>query len=306
MERKFSKGFWQLADPKIWIASTVPMIVGSILAYSLNKTFDIFVFILALIGVYLIEIGKNAINEYTDYVSGVDKAVDEKHRTPFSGGKKTIVDGLLTTKDTLVISATTFFFAGLIGLYMFFLVEPKIIYIGILGFLSAALYSLPPFKLCYRGFGEILVGITFGPLILNGMYLVLAHRIDFLPILVSIPIGLIITNVLWINQFPDYEADLSGNKKNWVVRLGKEKSIVVYGSIFTLAYISVIIITLYSKNYFWLLPLITIPIAYKSVTNAAKNFDNIPKLIYSNKFTIIIYQLLGLLLCLGGVSQLFY
>ena len=81
-------GFWQLADPKIWIASTVPMLVGASLSYSVTGGFDFLWFILSLMGIYLIEIGKNAINEYIDYKTGVDRNIAPENRTPFSGGKR--------------------------------------------------------------------------------------------------------------------------------------------------------------------------------------------------------------------------
>ena len=60
--RRVWQGFWQLADPKIWIASTVPMIVGAAFAFGNSGKFDLYWFLVALIAVYCIEIGKNAVN----------------------------------------------------------------------------------------------------------------------------------------------------------------------------------------------------------------------------------------------------
>ena len=59
----------------------------------------------------------------------------------------------------------------------------------------------------------------------------MSGRFDFKVMIVGLPLGFLIANVLWINQYPDYEADMKGNK-NWVVRLGKEKGILVYGLLF--------------------------------------------------------------------------
>jgi len=64
-------GFWQLADPKIWISSTVPMVVGAALAYGNTGQFNFYWFLVSLLGIYLIEIGKNAVNEFVDFQSGV-------------------------------------------------------------------------------------------------------------------------------------------------------------------------------------------------------------------------------------------
>lgn len=297
------KGFWQLADPKIWIASTVPMVLGVLLSWASNRGFSLFWMIISFIGIYLIEIGKNAINEVVDYMSGADINVDSEHRNDFSGGKKTIVDGILDVKQAAIIGILTMFLAACIGLLIVFFKEPLVIYAGIAGFGLAIIYSLPPFKLCYRGLGEITVGVVFGPLVLNGMYVVMAGQYELLPILVSIPVGLLIANVLWINQFPDYEADILANKRNWVVRLGKERSVNIYAAIFVLTYISIGVIALYTLNPIWLVGLLSIPKAVKAVKNCKKNYNNISELLKSNEATIQVYVLNGILL---GVAIIIY
>ncbi|PKM90845.1 MAG: 1,4-dihydroxy-2-naphthoate octaprenyltransferase [Firmicutes bacterium HGW-Firmicutes-12] len=299
--KRVNKGFWQVADPKIWIASAIPMFLGAIIAVGFYREFNTYWFLVAVLGVFLIEVGKNAINECIDYITGADPGVDDEHRTPFSGGKKTIVDGILTVGQSALIGIATMSAAAVIGLYVVIFREFSVIYIGLAGFLLAVIYSLPPFKLCYRGFGEIAVGLSFGPLILNGMYVVMTNRFDVLPLLVSLPIGFLIVNVLWINQFPDYETDLAAGKKNWVVRLGKKKAVKVYVGIFGLNYLSIIAIAIYTFNPIWLLALLTMPKAMQAVKNCAENFDNIKNLIQSNAATVQIYILTGVLLATSAL-----
>lgn len=290
-----------MADPKIWIASTVPMLVAAALSYGMENKFNLFWFLLGSVGVYLIEIGKNAVNEVVDYKSGVDTFIAPDERTPFSGGKKTIVDGLLTVEDAKKIAIYTLSAAAAIGIFISFLREPKVFYIGLLGMALAVFYSLPPFMLCYRGLGEFAVGITFGPLVLCGMYLVLAHNISKEAIIASTILGFLIANVLWVNQFPDYEADKKGNKKNWVVRLGKERSIKVYALLFAMAYIADLLLAVYSKKFLFLLPLITIPNSIKAVKIAKNNLNDIPRFIEANALTVQIYQLTGLTLIIASL-----
>lgn len=299
---KVYKGFWQLADPKIWMASTVPMSVGVTFALLMYpESFSLLWCLIAVLGVYFIEIGKNALNEYIDYKSGVDPAVDAEHRTPFSGGKKTIVDGLLTLNQSLVIAIATFAAAALIGLLVVFLREFQVLYVGIAGFILAIIYSLPPFKLAYRGLGEITVGFVFGPLVLNGMYVAMTGRFDLLPVLASLPLGFLIANVLWINQFPDYEADLAGGKRNGVVRLGKKKSVRVYAILFGGAYASLVVLAAAASGWPFLIGLATLPIAVKAVRNAAANHDNIAQLTESNAATVKIYMLTGVLIIIASL-----
>ncbi len=288
------RGFWQLADPKIWIASTVPMAVGAAVAFAELRTFNWPWFLVGVSAIYLIEIGKNAFNEYVDYCSGVDLYVTPDKRTPFSGGKKTIVDGILKPLETILIGLATMGLGGLIGLVVVVFREFHVFWFGLAGVFFSLFYSLPPLKLSYRGLGEFSVGLTFGPLITCGTYLVQAHTVSLAVILASLPLGFLIANVLWINQYPDYEADMRGGKRNWVVRLGKERGIKVYGLLFGAAYILAAINACYSKNLLWLLPLLSAPLTLRAIKAARLYYDHIPRLMEANAKTIQVYQLYGL------------
>ena len=299
MASSFSRliqGVWRLADPKLCIASTVPMVVSTAMAYKALGYIDIYWLFLSFFGVYLIETGKNAINEVVDYKSGVDRFVTPDKRTPFSGGKKTIVDGLLTVEETKIIALVTMLAAAAIGLYIAIAREPMVLWIGIAGFLISIFYSLPPFKFCYRGLGEFAIGLTYGPLVVSGTYLVQAHTVNLEILLLSLMIGFLIANVVWINQYPDYEADARGNKRNWVVRLGKEKGIVVYILLYVLAYLSLLIAVFFTGNPLLLIALLSAPIAKRSVDVAKKYYDDIARLVEANAKTIQVYQMTGLTL----------
>jgi len=298
------QGLLQIADPKIWIASTVPMLAGAAVAWAFTRNFrplSVLWFFLAVIAVYLVETAKNALNEVVDYISGVDPGVDDVHRTPFSGGKKTIVDGKLDLTQNAYIALACFSAAAVIGILIVIFAEPKVFWVGLAGFVLSVAYSLPPFKLCYKGLGEIAVGIAFGPVILMGIYVLLTGRFDLLPLLASLPIAFVIMNVLVINQYPDFETDRDHGKKNWVVMLGKRRSVFVFGGLFTLSYLSCIATAVYAGNPVWLLYLATIPIAVKAVKNCYKNYNNIQGLIASNAATVKIYQLLGLSLAASAI-----
>jgi 1,4-dihydroxy-2-naphthoate polyprenyltransferase len=288
------QGFWQLADPKIWIASTVPMALGGAMAFAYLGSFSWRWFLTGVAAIYLIEIGKNAFNEYVDYRSGVDRYVTPDKRTPFSGGKKTIIDGKLKLKETVVIGLLTMGAGALIGLHVVFNREFHILWFGLAGFFFSSFYSLPPFKFSYRGLGEMVVGLTFGPLITAGTFLVQTHTVTPAVLLASLPLGFLIAGVLWINQYPDFEADLKGGKLNLVVRLGKAKGVTVYGVLFGAAYLVLLLLAALSNNLFWLLPYLSLPLAWRAVAVARRYFDDIPQLIEANAKTILVYQLAGL------------
>ncbi|MEC9488146.1 MAG: prenyltransferase [Halanaerobium sp.] len=296
----FWEGFWQLADPKIWVASTVPMLVAVSLSWK-DGYFNLYWFIWSLLGVYCMEIGKNAFNEYVDFKAGIDNSIRPENRTPFSGGKKTIVQGKLELADTMKIGIATTLLGALIGLYIAFFREFSVLWIGLAGFFFATFYSLPPFKFNYQGAGEFLVGFTFGPLIMAGTYLVQTHDVSLELLLASLPLGILIANILWINQYPDYEADARGGKRNWLVRIGKEKGVNVYRWLFYSSYLTIIILAVYTANPFWLLALLTYPLARRAVKVAREHYDNIPEMIEANARTVQIYQLTGLAMIIASI-----
>lgn len=292
---RLCKGLWMLANPKIWVASAVPLLVGASAAYMEVHQFSLYWFVVSVVGIFLIETGKHAINEWIDYITGVDRFVEPDKITPFSGGRRTLTKGILTVPETIAIAILAMGAAACIGLYVVFFREISVLWIGLAGFTIATFYTLPPMKLIYNGLGEIAVGITYGPLIVMGAYLVQAHTLTLLPFAASISVGFLIVNVLWINQFPDYEADKRGNKRNWVVRIGKQKSLYVYAAIYILAYLSIIALSLFTHKVIFLLAMLSIPIAFRSVRVAFKHYNDIPKLVAANVKTIQVYLLTGVI-----------
>ena len=302
----FGKGFWLMAQPKIWIASTVPLLVGTALAYGMTGMFNFYWFVISMIGLYFIEIGKNALNDLVDYLTGVDLAVAPENLTPFSGGRnRVLVKGYLSLHDAVFIIITTLTIGGAFGLYITIYHEPHIFWIGSLGLFLAVAYSLPPLKFAYRGLGEIAVGIAFGPLIVSGAFVIQAHFLTGKVFLVSLPIGFLIANFLFINQYPDYEADKKYHKNNWLVRLGKDKGIIVFITLFALAYLSIIILAISTRNPFWLLSFLSLPLVIQAVRTVILSKGKIPELLAANICTLRVYQINGLFMLVSAVATRF-
>ncbi len=235
IERKFWQGFWRLADPKISLASFSGIWLGACAAAAKGPLSWAWLAV-TVIGIFCVEVAKNASGEVVDYDSGTDLNISEKERTPFSGGKRVLVDGLLTRKQTWQIAI--FFYCALIaaGMTLVFYVSTNILFFGLAGMAMAWCYHAAPLQLSYHGFGEIAVALAYGPLIVCGTYFVQTGSVSIPLLHVSVALGLHIAGFLWINQFPDYRADLAAGKRNLVVRLGPEKASLAYVVIIASAY----------------------------------------------------------------------
>jgi 1,4-dihydroxy-2-naphthoate octaprenyltransferase len=112
-----------------------------------------------------------------------------------------------------------------IGLILTIQKGPGVLLFGAVGAFSAFFYTAPPLRLAARrGLGELLVALNFGPLAVAGTVYALTGRVSWNDFLVGIPVGLLTAAILWINQFPDIEADRETGKYNLVVMLGRERA----------------------------------------------------------------------------------
>lgn len=220
MTSKVAIGIWRLADPKISITSVASMTIGASVV-ALETDIDwIWLFITGL-ALFCMEVAKNAWGDVYDYDSGTDLAVAEEDRTDFSGGKRVMVDDLLSRQQTWAVA----FIFGLMGLALgagiVFLREPMAFWIGAIGLFFGWSYHGPPMQFAYRGLGELDVILIYGPVIALSTYLIQTHQLSMDVLLLSLPLGIFIMAFLWVNEFPDHDADVSAGKRNLVVKLGR-------------------------------------------------------------------------------------
>ena len=228
-------GFWRLADPKITLASMSSILLGAAAAvHSGTQAWGWLA--LVVLGIFALEWAKNASGEIYDFASGADQAVAESDRSPFSGGKRVLVDGLLTVRETWVIAIAGYALCIFVGLIIVLLREPLVLWLGLVGVALAFFYHAPPFKLSYRGWGEGAVFIAYGPLICVGTYLVMTRTLPTWVVWLGLPLGVLIASFLWINEFPDYRADASAGKCTMVVRLGRAAAARVFAGLLILAF----------------------------------------------------------------------
>lgn len=220
MTRNQWQGIHRLIDPKITLASVASIVVGA--AAAARQGPIAWGWLAAtVLGIFCIEAAKNASGELFDFDSGADQAVAPEDRSPFSGGKRVLVDGLLSRKETAAVAIIGYAAGIALGMAIAFGREWGVVWIGLIGVGLAYFYHAPPLRLSYRGLGELAVAITYGPLIACGTYLVQRHAVRGEVALASLPLALLIAAFLLINEFPDFRADRVAGKRTLVVRVGR-------------------------------------------------------------------------------------
>ena len=240
-DKNFADGFWRLADPKISMASFAGLFLAGCFA-ARDVGLHMGWFALTVLGVFCVEVAKNASGEIIDYDSGTDLAIRDSERSPFSGGKRVLVEGLLTRDQTWSIAAVGFMLAIVIGLTIVVFREARVLSFGLLGMALAWYYHGGSLRLSYRGLGELAVALAYGPVVVLGAYLVQAGQLNSSLIHLSGILGLLVAAFLWINEFPDARADRSAGKLNLVVRLGTERAALAYVVLLTSAYLWLILL----------------------------------------------------------------
>jgi 1,4-dihydroxy-2-naphthoate octaprenyltransferase len=220
---KLRTGFWRLADPKISITSAASMAIGASLAAGHPGFSWAWLLVLGL-AMFCMEVAKNAWGDVYDYDSGTDLAVKPEDRTDFSGGKRVLVDGILTRRQTWAIAFGFGTLGVALGALIVFGREPSVFWLGAAGLVLGWSYHGPPLQLAYRGFGELDVVICYGPVIALSTYVLMTGHYAADPVWLSVPLGVLIAAFLWVNEFPDYHADLGAGKNNLVARLGKRRA----------------------------------------------------------------------------------
>lgn len=208
-------------------ASLVPVLIGAAWASAkgLVSPFPWLLFILTLFSAAAMHIAANTLNDYFDWTSGTDK-VNNDYFLPFSGGSRSMELGLISEKGVLKVGLISLALASALGLIVTLLSrQPILILIGLAGAFSSYFYTAPPLRLAARkGLGELLIGLNFGPLMTAGTVIALTGQVSWQAFAIGLPVGLLTTAILWINQFPDEESDRASGKHNLVVVLGRERA----------------------------------------------------------------------------------
>jgi 1,4-dihydroxy-2-naphthoate octaprenyltransferase len=217
----------------------LPFFLGIVIACSQGYPLNFPVGILSTSAVILIMLATYYSGEFYDYETDSLNTSFNK----FSGGTRVLTHGMIPKEQALIASLLCLVGAATIGLLLFFYFKTGAytLPLGAFGMVCGFFYSSRPFQWAYRGVGEILIGLCYGWLTVNTGYYLQTRQFDFLPTLVSIPIGISIFLVILINEFPDHSSDRVSGKRNLVVRLGREKASWLYATLSGVCFVVILL-----------------------------------------------------------------
>lgn len=255
------------------LASVISVALGLSINEWQNKTIDIGFALLTFAGVAALHASVDLLNDYWDYKRQIDT---NTRRTKFSGGTGVLPEGLLQPLQVYRAGIFLLIVGSIIG--AFFIFERGITIAIILAFAIVSIYFYST-RIVDSGLGEIFVAIK-GSMIVLGTYFVQSSHIMIEPILAGIVSGILSSTVLFVNSFPDYDADKKHGRKTLVILLGKTRAATSIW-IFPLIIHGIIVVSVLVGIFpiICLITLLTIPLAIRSGISLKNNFEHIEEFV---------------------------
>jgi 1,4-dihydroxy-2-naphthoate octaprenyltransferase len=274
--------------PQFLLLAVVLVFLGTSIAWY-DSAFHLGFTLLAMVGLLLAHTSVNVLNDYFDYRSGVDLATQ---KTPFSGGSGILPAAKLTPTQVLWLGVVSLLLTIPIGIYFVLARGWLLLPLILAGALCIVLYT--PFILKTK-WPEWVAGLGLGTLPVLGAYFVQTASYTLPAVIAAIPSGILVHNLLLLNEFPDVEADRRANRQTLPIIMGKEKAGVVYSVLTITVYLWIIGGVVTRVIPVWaLLALLTLPFAVKAIKGALKpqEMDRLMPAIANNVLVVLLTQLL--------------
>ena len=277
--------------------SLMPVAVAAAYAYWEKGAVDLHLLALTAFGVACLHLGGNLIDDFYDSFGSDPINV---YATPFSGGSRVIQNQELSA-DTVRFLAFLFLALGCVcGLALIFLGRTWVAFLGLLGLLAGYLYSASPLQLMSAGLGEATIFLAFGPLVTWGAYYVQSGSLKPVGLAVGLPLGFLITAILWINEFPDLKADAAAGKRQLVVRLGLRQARRVYAALMLAPFASIFfLLETFRLPDLLVVAFVALPLAVQAISKAWRVPPTEPEFIPAQALTIQTHMLVGLAMTLA-------
>jgi 1,4-dihydroxy-2-naphthoate polyprenyltransferase len=275
------------------LASVIAVSNGLAVAYWKYATIDPLYAALTYIGVVFLHASVDLLNDYWDHKRGIDSATK---RTKFSGGTGVLPENLLTPRAVYLAGIIFLILGALIGAY--FVALRGITIAVILGFAVVAIYFYST-TIVNAGLGELFVAIKGAMIVLGTLYVQNAV-LEPAALYVGAIIGILSATVLFVNSFPDYEADMSKGRRTLVIMLGRKIASAVFPMFIIVAYAMIVAgIFLGFTKVYSLISLASIPLAIKSVLQLRNEPEYIESIVAAMASAVTYSRITGFLLALS-------
>jgi 1,4-dihydroxy-2-naphthoate polyprenyltransferase len=258
---------WMMAArPRTLPAAIAPVLVGTALA-GFAHVFHPLRFLAALIGAIFIQVGTNLSNDYSDARRGAD--TEDR-----LGPVRVTAGGLVPPQQVLVATYVSFGVAVLAGGYLIAVAGWQLLLVGAASILAGVLYTGGPRPYGYEGLGELFVFLFFGIVAVVGSYFVQTKHLDWEAFALAVPVGLLASAILVVNNFRDVDTDRRAGKRTLAVRLGRERTRLLYAATVYGAYGLCPLTWVFGPLHAWvLLPWLTLPLAVPIVRIVRNRVD---------------------------------
>jgi 1,4-dihydroxy-2-naphthoate polyprenyltransferase len=279
------------ARPATLPAAVVPVVVGTAADRDLRHL-RLLPFLAALIASVMIQIGTNYANDVFDYRS----SADSEQR---AGPRRLIQSGVASLRQVFTAALLAFGAAAAIGLYLIYVGGWPIFVIGVLSILAGLAYTGGPWPLGYHGLGDLFVFVFFGVIAVVGSAYLQTGTVSGLAVVASVPVGLLVTNILVVNNLRDTDSDRAVGKNTLAVRLGRRAARWQYTVSVVAAFLFPLLLRLSGRAGWWFwLPWLTLPLAVR-VVRIVGTTDDGPTLNRALKRSGQLHLLFGLLFALS-------
>jgi 1,4-dihydroxy-2-naphthoate octaprenyltransferase len=293
-----AKRLFHATRPKFYPASVLPVLAGTAWGFKVSGTFELGIFLLALLATICVHAAANVLNDVGDDSGGTDR-VNEDRIYPYTGGSRFIQTGIMSPANMASLGISLLAVAAIAGVVLLLAKGPMVLAFGLIGVALAVLYSLGPVRLSGLGIGEIAVGVGFGVLPITGAAWLQSDAVNTDSLLFSLPISAWVAAILLINEVPDIGPDGQTGKRTLPVRLGLRGTRILYLGLHVFALAAVIYMTVTGALPMAtpLLPLVLVFLAYKgsaAIRQELQDRDGMRRAIES---TLGIHTLGSLWLC---------
>jgi 1,4-dihydroxy-2-naphthoate octaprenyltransferase len=288
---------------KVWFAETRPqfLLLSVVLAFLGNAIawhdgfFHLGYALLAFLGLLLCHIGVNVLNDYFDYKSGIDL---KTKRTPFSGGSGILPAAQMTPRQVFWLGMGSFLLAVPIGVYFVIVAGWALLPLLLVAAFCTLLYTP---LLTRLGWPEWAPGAGMGTLPVLGTYFIQVTDYTGAAIIAAIPSGILVHNLLLLNEFPDIPADREAGRRTLPITIGKNGAWLIYSVLTIGVYIWIAYwVVVGEMPLFALIALLTLPFALKAIWGGRK-YNDMSQLVPAMANNIMVVLLTQFLLGVGYI-----